>query len=79
MELVILILILLFPAGLLLVFLSNSFEKFIPDPIGGYMTLAGVGMIWGPIVAGVPFILYEFVVRGIAFYLGLELPSLLNE
>lgn len=79
METAVLILILLFPTGLLLVGISNWFEAYVPERIGGYVAFVGLIFMWGPVIAGVPFILYEFIVRGIAYFLGIELPSILNE
>lgn len=69
------LLVYLFPIGLILIIGAGMLEKHIPESICGYMSLVGLVFVWGPIIAGVPFMIYHFVVIPIAFQLGFELPS----
>ena len=67
----------LFPVGILLGIVLSLFGKHIPDPIDGYLTLVAIASIWVIPILSVPFMVYEFFVWPMAFYLGFEWPSFL--
>jgi nitrate reductase NapE component len=69
----------LFPVGIVLIVGAGMFDnKHTTNPICGYVSFAGIAFVLGPIIAGVPFVLYEFFLRPMALLFGVESPSFLQ-